>query len=157
MQDIAECLTTLFLKHCQRNTLLIPRITPPGEFRNSWVILSVEPMEMRWFTSTCDISNYKYLVIAFFTSWQNGLTVLRKLQWRRIMRYILGMGYGDNRNQVSFCILICLQLYYRHEHFTTLVSVEIKAKTFNGSAFVLLGTGLGSEGRSLWVKACSCL
>jgi hypothetical protein len=65
------------------------------------------------------------------------------------MRYILGMGYGDNRNQVSFCILICFQLYYLHEHLTTLVSVEIKAKTFNGSAFVLLGTGLGSEGRSL--------
>ena len=65
------------------------------------------------------------------------------------MRYILGTGYDDDKNQVSFCILICFQLYYLHEHLTTLVSVEIKAKTFNGSAFVLLGTGLGSEGRSL--------
>ena len=48
------------------------------------------------------------------------------------MRYILGMGYGDNRNQVSFCILICLQLYYRHEHFTTLVSVKTKQKPLMG-------------------------
>ena len=70
-------------------------------------------------------------------------------------------GYDDDGNQVRFCSLICFKLDYLHEYLTALVSVEIKAKkkkkNINGSVSVLLGTGLGSEGRSLRVQVCSCL
>ncbi|GMY19128.1 chromophore lyase CRL, chloroplastic, partial [Fagus crenata] len=35
--DIAEHLTTLYLKHCERgNRCLYEGSTPPGVFRNSW-------------------------------------------------------------------------------------------------------------------------
>ena len=158
VQDIAEHLTTLYLKHCERgNRCLYKGSTPPGVFRNSWVILSVKPMEMSWFL--LNLWCYNNLVIAFLPSWQNGAMYcnleLAMEKYNEI--HTCDRGYDDNRNQVSFCSLICVQLYYLHEHLTTLVLVEIKAKTFNGSAFVLLGTVLGSKGRSLWVQAYSCL
>lgn len=118
LQDIAEHLTTVYLKTCERGKrCLYEGSTPPGGFPNSWVhyLLTLLPIflcnyaslvyqlcagkpvsgitKRVEFSSTCDQFYYNYSAIALFLHDRMVQpTVLQNLQSWRITRCIPGTG-----------------------------------------------------------------